>query len=189
MVDKISVHRGHSSKPVHENNARMLKSREHNKNKLWMVTLKVRKNSIRKDSIENKNIGKKLENGESEKTLKNSLKTKDEQGIEYLEPVPPGNRIIQASQEKNLLPVATNLVRDIYAGLNSSGNRELVLSMMPSIFKNTQIRVEKTGRARVRIVIESKDKSALNFFNKFYENIRAGLFMKGVMLDEYRINR
>jgi len=60
---------------------------------------------------------------------------------------------------------------------------------MPSIFRNTHIKIEKTGKARVRIIINSGDAFALNFFNRFYENIRAGLAMRGVMLDEFKIKR
>lgn len=182
MTDKISVNREHPRGTVSQNNAKAPHRKEDNKNNLWRIIFKERKNRI-------KNTDRKIERKAPGKTFKDTKKVKNEQTIENFAPDSREIRTIQLPNEKNLLPVATNLVKNIYTGLSASGNRELVLSMMPSIFRDTHIRVEKTGKARVRIIIDSEDAFALNFFNKFYENIKAGLVMRGLVIDEFKIKR
>ncbi len=183
VVDKIAVKREGSLNSICGNKIkREVHTGERKNNSLWLRTLKESKSR----TVNNfRGMNKKGSGRISEDLERIRRDTK----VDDFEPVFHGMRIIQPPDGKDLIHLAKNLVREVYSGLNASGNRELVLSMQPSLFRDTHIRIEKTGRARLRIIIDSKDASALNFFNKFYDSIRAGLLKRGLVLDEFKVNR
>lgn len=96
------------------------------------------------------------------------------------------NFVIPPIDNSTLLNISARLVKDIYSGINSSGNREILVTLAPALFNNTSVRIERVGRGRIRLVVNTKDPAAFGFFNMFYENIRAGLLMKGITIDEFR---
>lgn len=182
MTNRIPNNRECPRGTIKQNSAVTGERKRGNKNNLWKSIIKERKKWI-------EDTGGKIKSNASDKTFKKPERVKKEEKKENVEPLLHEIKNMQPLSEKELIPIVTNLVKNIYSGLNSNGNRELVLSMMPSIFRNTHIRVEKTGKARVKIIIDTEDAFAMNFFNKFYENIKAGLIMRGLMLDEFKIER
>ncbi len=183
VVDKIAVNRGGSLSSTSVNKSRKkMPAGEGKNNNLWLRTLKESKSRMG-------NNFRGMDKKEPGEILKGSGKIKGETKEDNFEPVFQGMKIISPPDGKDLIHVTRKLVREIYTGLNTLGNRELVLSMQPSLFRDTHIRIEKTGRSRVRIIIDSGDASALNFFNKFHDSIKAGLLMRGLVLDEFKINR
>jgi hypothetical protein len=181
MINKLSVIKERSQGAVSQRSPKATERKNFNN--------KFLRSAFKKLNEDTKNINNKIDGEKSEKNSKELKKIKKEERTESPEPSCLEVKTVLPLYEKNILSVATNLVRDIFTGLNASGNRELILSMSPSIFKNTWLRVERTGRARVRIIIDSDDPVALNFFNNFSENIKAGLAMRGLILDEFKINR
>jgi len=96
---------------------------------------------------------------------------------------------IPPADVKNLAQIASNLVRDIHAGINSSGRHEIILSMMPAMLKGTRIRVERAGINRVKIYVVTDNPVSVTLFHGLRESIVAGLLIKGVNVDEFTITK
>lgn len=165
------------------------------KKSLWLKTLRTRKNTgksnggdIEKITVSgmsddkfdmspvNKKTGRK-----DERLLKDGRNEANEPSFN------PVN--LSIIKEGELHTIAKKLVSAIYTNFSEIQRREVLVAFLPSVFKDTTIKIEKVARGRIKIFVNSSSMSVRNFFLSIQEKISAGLLIKGIIIDEFKIQK